>query len=135
MSDPNDPGEVVDGKMQYYPPVDPGYVQQTSAATGTAAVIALGAGMTSPAVQNGVNLGRSPDVLAAGLSWSALTAHGGWNLLAIGLALAIVSVALNWLSLYIRYKKPRWSFLMRPVDQAVTPSTNSRADGKRPSVL
>lgn len=124
---------VVDGRMQYYPPVDPGYVQQTSAVVGTAAVVALGAGLSSPATAQSA-LEGTREVLAAGLSWSTLSAHGGWNLLAIGLALAIISVGLNWLSLYIRYKKPHWSFLMRPVDP--TPSTTAQnVSGNRSSVL
>jgi hypothetical protein len=132
MSEPNDPAKP--DKMQYYPPVDPGYVQQTSAVVGTGAVAALVAGMSSPAAQGSVKMGGTPEILSAGLSWSALSAHGGWNLLAIGLALAVVSVGLNWLSLYIRYKKPHWSFLMRSVDS--TPSAASqRAGGKRSSVL
>lgn len=106
--------EQIEGGPLYYPPEDPGYMQAAGTAIGTAGVLVTAAAASSDGAGADAMLGTGlPESVAAGLSWSLAFLSNGSNLLWFGIFLSALGVGLNWLSLYVRYKKPRWSFLIR----------------------
>lgn len=97
----------------YYPPEDPGYLQATGTALGTAGVIVTAIAAESGGSGSEAMLGSGLPESVAGLSWSLAFLSSGSGLLWFGIFLSAVGVGLNWLSLYVRHKRPRWSFLIR----------------------
>lgn len=98
--------ETVEGGPLYYPPEDPGHMQATGTALGTAGVIITTVAAQSSGSGGDAMLGTGlPESVAAGLSWSLAFLSNGSGLLWFGIFLSAVGVGLNWLSLYLRYKK------------------------------
>lgn len=108
--------ETVEGGPMYYPPEDPGYMQAAGTAIGTVGVLVTAVAASSGGDASAGLLGL-PESVAAGLSWSLAYLGRGSRLLWLGIFLSAVGVGLNWLSLYVRYRKPRWSFLSRNPDR------------------
>src|SRR5215213_9791668 len=102
-------GETIEGGPMYYPPEDPGYMHAAGTAIGTAGVIVTTAAASSGGADGITMLGTGlPEAVSAGLSWSLAFLSSGSSLLWFGIFLSAVGVGLNWLSLYVRHKKPRW---------------------------
>jgi hypothetical protein len=105
--------ETVEGGPMYYPPEDPGYLQTTGTALGTAGVLVTAASASSGGAGSAMLGTGLPEAVAAGLSWSLAFLSSGSRLLWFGIFLSAVGVGLNWLSIYVRHRRPKWSFLIR----------------------
>lgn len=98
-------GVKQDGEREPYPIVDPDYVQATSAAVGVAGVALLTSGASGGTADAALGLMGVPETLVQGaLTTFGITGHGS---LTLGIAVTIVGVALNLLSLALRYFRSR----------------------------